>query len=83
MSFSRGSALTRDQNCISALAGGFFTSEPPRKTHDRNSIQKRCVSICSQKYVGRGEYYRNITDSSIKILGSFLDFIKFVVLDIF
>ena len=31
MSFSRGSPQLRDRTCVSRLAGGFFTAEPPVK----------------------------------------------------
>ena len=31
LSFSRGSSQLRDQTCISCLADGFFTTEPPEK----------------------------------------------------
>ena len=31
ISFSRGSSQPRDRNCVSCLAGRFFTTEPPRK----------------------------------------------------
>ena len=31
ISFSRGSSPPRDQICISCIAGGFFTAEPPGK----------------------------------------------------
>ena len=31
LSFSRGSSQLRDQTCISCLADGFFTTEPPAK----------------------------------------------------
>ena len=32
ISFSRGSFQPRDQTCVSCLAGGFFTTEPPGKS---------------------------------------------------
>ena len=32
ISFSRGSSQPRDQACISCIAGGFFTVEPPRNS---------------------------------------------------
>jgi len=31
ISFSRGSSQPRDQTCVSCIAGGFFTAEPPEK----------------------------------------------------
>ena len=49
ISFSRGSSQCRDQTCISYLAGGFFSSEPPGKPcarhvlfhlHHNNSVRK-------------------------------------------
>ena len=33
ISFSRGSSWPRDRTCIPYTAGGFFTTEPPRKPH--------------------------------------------------
>ena len=29
ISFSRGSSPLRDRTCVSCIAGGFFTAEPP------------------------------------------------------
>ena len=31
ISFSKGSSQPRDQTCISCIAGGFLTTEPPGK----------------------------------------------------
>ena len=33
ISFSRGSSQPSNQNCVSCLAGGFLTIEPPGKPH--------------------------------------------------
>ena len=33
--FSRGSSQPRDQTHVSCIAGGFFTTEPPGKSHKR------------------------------------------------
>ena len=33
ISYSRGSSQPRERTCISCLAGGFFTIEPPQKPH--------------------------------------------------
>ena len=38
ISFSRGSSQCRDQTCISYLAGGFFSSEPPGKPCARHVL---------------------------------------------
>ena len=35
MSSSRGSSQPRDRNCISSIAGRFFTTEPPGKARGR------------------------------------------------
>ena len=34
ISYSRGSSRPRDQTCISCIAGGFFTAEPPGKPNE-------------------------------------------------
>ena len=33
ISFSRGSSQPRDGTCVSCIAGGFFTVEPPGKSN--------------------------------------------------
>ena len=48
ISFSRGSSGPRDGTCVSCLAGGFFTTEPPwkpiRKRTILSSIDKRLLA---------------------------------------
>ena len=48
ISFSRASSRHRDQSaisCISCIAGGFFTTEPPGKSISKTWKQPKCLSI--------------------------------------
>ena len=61
----RGSSWPRNQICISCIAGGFFTAEPPRKSEGNNNIyfinycgeniQHRAISVVSMR--GRIIYF--------------------------
>ena len=50
ISFSRGSSWPRDRTCISCIAGGFFTAEPPGKPHQEK-----------KDYFIYEKFYTNIT----------------------
>ena len=52
VSFSRGSSQLRDQNCVSALARGFFTTEP---TGNKKELQKRKNPTSKLKYMIKAE----------------------------
>ena len=46
ISFSRGSSQPRAQTLVSCLAGGFFTTEPPRKSLHTDINKDRQQSRC-------------------------------------
>ena len=58
ISFSRGSFRSSDEthvSCISCIAGGFFTAEPPAKIHLPNRRCRRQGSdLCIRKTPGEG-----------------------------
>ena len=51
ISFSRGFPQPRDQTHVSALASGFFTTEPPRKPMCVNIYTYMCLCIICVLYV--------------------------------
>ena len=52
--FSRGSSRPRDQIHIPALAGGFFTSEPPEKSCILQFKEKSGRAVVSRVWKGEG-----------------------------
>ena len=51
MPSSRGSSLPRDQaciSCVSRIAGGFFTAEPPGKPNFKYMCVCVCVHMCAR-----------------------------------
>ena len=62
IAFSRGSSQPRDQTCISYIAGGFFTAEPPGKLKSHFSVMI-IIGLTNQKRKkrkgGKGKRLRN------------------------
>ena len=57
ISYSRGSSWPRDGTCISCLAGGFFTTEPPGKPMILLSNNKeQSIDTCNNLHGSQGYY---------------------------
>ena len=69
MPSSRGSSWPRDQTCISCIAAGFFTTEPPGKPLKYSSVNYNYNSFFSKRDVVRIIYVKCHMQNACHIVG--------------
>ena len=81
ISFSRGSFRSRDHTCISCIAGGFFTTEPPGKPMYLSVSMKVKVKFLSRVRLFATPWTAACQASSLSITNSW-SLLKFISIEL-